>query len=260
MIFDMTRRVSGGGGPTTSDAILTVTVPTDSTVTATKGGVTLTPTIWVQAADNTLDCALFVIGPSLFDSQNAWTVTATLGTDTALDYVTIDSNKEYSVELGFDFYFVKNGVVKTGYTIEAYTGSGITIESVSDGSIRISRSTGNGSNSQYVYFNPRYDFSAKPYNYLVFDYKVEHIYCGAGSGGPKFGLIESVIASPVYAGYTLIGPGTATVLDDQPRTYKNLDISSIKTEDYVNVFIPASASHAPSIKIYNMYLSDEVPT
>lgn len=99
----------GGSGPSASDAILTVTVPTGSTVTMTKGGVTLTPTMWVQAADNTLDCALFVIGPSLFDAQNAWTVTATLGTDTASDTVTISANEQYDMLLEYNFYLFKSG-------------------------------------------------------------------------------------------------------------------------------------------------------
>lgn len=95
----ITRRSSGGGGsgPSASDAILTVTVPTGSTVTATKGGVTLTPTMWVQAADNTLDCALFVIRPSLFDSQNAWTVTASKSPYSDTQSVTVDSNKQYDL-------------------------------------------------------------------------------------------------------------------------------------------------------------------
>ena len=101
MIFDMTRRSSGGGGPSASDAILTVTVPTGSTVTMTKGGVTLTPTMWVQAADNTLDCALFVISPSLFDAQNPWTITATLGTGTASNTVTISANKQYDMVINY---------------------------------------------------------------------------------------------------------------------------------------------------------------
>ena len=112
MIFDMTRRSSGGGsGPSASDAILTVTVPTGSTVTATKGGVTLTPTMWVQAADNTLDCALFVIQPSLFDSQNAWTVSATLGTDTASDTLTINSNSQYDLTLEYGTILFDNGFI-----------------------------------------------------------------------------------------------------------------------------------------------------
>lgn len=102
MIFDMTRRSSGGGGgPSASDAILTVTVPTGSTVTATKGGVTLTPTLWVTAADATLDCALFVVTPAQFDSVNPWTVTATLGSDTASNTVIISSNEQYDLSLWY---------------------------------------------------------------------------------------------------------------------------------------------------------------
>lgn len=115
MIFDMTRR-SSGGGPSASDAILTVTVPTGSTVTATKGGTTLTPTMWVQAADNTLDCALFVIAPSMFDSQNAWTVTATLGTDTASDTVIISSNEQYNIALSYRPYIYRRGYIDTTLT------------------------------------------------------------------------------------------------------------------------------------------------
>lgn len=111
MIFDMTRRSSGGGGgPTSSDAILTVTVPTGSTVTAAKGGTTLAPTMWVQAADATLECALFVIAPALFDSVNPWTVTATLGTDSETATVTIDSNKQYDLSMAAK-WFIRDGVL-----------------------------------------------------------------------------------------------------------------------------------------------------
>ena len=101
LVFNVVGGGSGGGGPSASDAILTVTVPTGSTVTATKGGVTLTPTMWVQAADNTLDCALFVVAPSLFDAQNAWTATASLSGDTASATVTIDSNEQYDMILSY---------------------------------------------------------------------------------------------------------------------------------------------------------------
>lgn len=99
----------GSGGLSASDAILVVTVPTGSTVTATKGGVTMTSTIWVTAADPTLDCAIFAISASLFDDVNPWTVTATLGTDTASDTVVIDDNKEYDLELSYGQYLFKAG-------------------------------------------------------------------------------------------------------------------------------------------------------
>lgn len=96
--------VVGGGGSgklKNTDAVLIVTVPTGSTVTATKGGTTLTPTMWVKAADNTLDCAIFIIPASQFDSTTPWTITATDGTNTASDTVLITTNKEYEVVLNF---------------------------------------------------------------------------------------------------------------------------------------------------------------
>lgn len=125
MIFDMTRR-SSGGGPSASDAILTVTVPTGSTVTMTKGGVTLTPTMWVQAADPTLDCALFVIPASMFDSQNAWTVTATLGAKTISDTITISSNKQYDLFIKMTLYLYNSGdeniAVTGGWEVKSRNG------------------------------------------------------------------------------------------------------------------------------------------
>jgi hypothetical protein len=111
----------GGGGPSASDAILTVTVPTGSNVTMTKGGTTLTPTMWVQAADATLDCALFVISPSLFDSQNAWTVTATLGEGSASQTVIIADNKQYDLVIFPPVYLVKNGTKIADFTGQNYT-------------------------------------------------------------------------------------------------------------------------------------------
>jgi hypothetical protein len=98
------------GGPTSADAILIATAPSGSTVTATKGGTTLAPTLWTTEADANFECALFVISSSLFDAQNAWTVTATRGTDTASDTVIIDSNKEYDLELSYTLWLVRNGV------------------------------------------------------------------------------------------------------------------------------------------------------
>lgn len=96
MIFNMVG--GGGGGLKNTDAVLIVTVPTGSTVTATKNGVTLTPTIWVQNADNTLDTAIFSIKASTFDS-NAWTVTATLNGNTASDTVVVNGAYEYNIAL-----------------------------------------------------------------------------------------------------------------------------------------------------------------
>lgn len=125
--------VGGGGGSLkNTDAVLIVSVPTGSTVTATKGGVTITPTIWVQNVDNTLDTAIFSIKASTFDS-NAWTVTATLGASSASTTVIIDSAEEYDLELAYNIEFVKDGILTalpwTIATASSAPGAAITQES-----------------------------------------------------------------------------------------------------------------------------------
>lgn len=122
-VFNM---VGGGGGGSLkdTDAILTVTVSTGSTVTATKGGTTLTPTMWAQAAEASLDCALFVITPAQFDSVNPWTVTAMLGADTASDTVIISTNKQYSVDLSYDYYLFRgDGAYRGEWSAKAWANS-----------------------------------------------------------------------------------------------------------------------------------------
>lgn len=139
LVFNMVGGGSGGGsGPSASDAILTVTVSTGSTVTMTKGGVRLTPTMWMQADDPTLDCALFVIAPSMFDAVNAWTVTATLGTVTKSGTVIISSNEQYSIVLSHRSYIYKRGYINTvltggltysGYIYSSYPATAATYNS-----------------------------------------------------------------------------------------------------------------------------------
>lgn len=109
MIFNMVG--GGGGGLKDTDAVLIVSVPTGSTVTATKD-TTLTPTMWVQNADNTLDSAIFSIPSSTFDA-NAWTVTATLGADSASDTIVINSNEEFEMELSYGFFLYNKGTIET---------------------------------------------------------------------------------------------------------------------------------------------------
>lgn len=122
MIFNM---VGGGGGSLkNTDAVLIVSVPTGSSVTATKGGVTLTPTIWVQNADNTLDTAIFSIKASAFDS-NPWTVTATLGADSASSTLVINNSKQYDIALRYSTPLFNNGdqctAITGGWTSSNYS-------------------------------------------------------------------------------------------------------------------------------------------
>ena len=110
---------SGGGGPTAADAILLVTVPAGSTVTAEKGGVTLVPTLWTAAADSSLEKALFVIEPEQFDSSTPWTVTAANGTDSASDSVIISANNAYEINIVYGLYFYKDGESFNGFVVSS---------------------------------------------------------------------------------------------------------------------------------------------
>lgn len=111
---DFELAYTGGGGASDTDAILIVTVPVGSTVTMSKGSVTITSTIWVQAANTTLECALFVIPAQQFDGTNAWTVTAIKGSQTSSKSVIIDSNKQYSVTMQYITYLLLDGTVYSG--------------------------------------------------------------------------------------------------------------------------------------------------
>lgn len=124
--MSLTMNMVGGGGSGIpgNRAVLVARIPSGSTVTATKGGVTLTPMMWVSETYPDQDIALFVFTPAQFDSVNPWTITATErppGTGTASTTILITSNKEYEVELSFAFYLVKAGVASVTLTPTAGT-------------------------------------------------------------------------------------------------------------------------------------------
>ena len=131
MIFNFTQWSEGAVGPTAADAILLVTAPALSVVTMTKGTDTRVPTMWVSASNPSWETALFVIEAADFDASTAWTVTATLGAETASETVTIDSAKQYSLNLYYRVYLYNRGDkcesgIGGGWTIETYNTSRIT--------------------------------------------------------------------------------------------------------------------------------------
>lgn len=159
LVLNMVGGGSGGSGPSASDAILIVTVPTGSTVTMSKGGVTLTPTMWVKSADTSLDCAIFSIPASQFDSTTPWTVTATRVTDTAITTVLITTNREYEVQLSYLFYLYNRGDQRTsvtgGWASSHGGGSGV---SMNTDNIEITQVATSGRGAS-VYSNNRIDFT-----------------------------------------------------------------------------------------------------
>ena len=112
--------VCGGAGggeiilPT--DAILRVIAPAGSTVTISKGAVIKSDGGHENADDNTLYDYYFIIHASQFDSVNPWTVTATLGAQTASTTVIVDAANEYGAILSYGIFLWDNGDECTAIT------------------------------------------------------------------------------------------------------------------------------------------------
>lgn len=239
----------GGGGPTSSDAILLVTVPSGSTVTATKGGTTLTPTMWTAAADANSETALFVI--SSFDST-AWTATATKGTDTATATVTIDSAKSYEMSLDYGTWFVRDGIVQSGFSF-ATNQAAVTFTDNYEGLgfCRIQRAKPSGGTTYYVLCSPAHNFGAKPYSTLYFDFQVIDIYSNSGAA-TKIGfgtstITEAATSWPVAQSY-VTGAGAAA------RQTISVDVSSLADSEYLKLTAGASSARALDMRIYNLWL------
>lgn len=138
----------GGGSLLPTDAILHVQAPAGSTVTISKGTTTKTDEGHENAADPTVYDYYFIIHASQFDSVNAWTVTATLGTETATGTVTIDTADGYDVILNYRLYIQKAGdglQQEMGYT---RSGNNVTV-TFADDYIDIS-AWGSSGNTAYV--------------------------------------------------------------------------------------------------------------
>lgn len=120
----------GGGSIQPTDAVLRVIAPAGSTVTISKGGVTMSDSGHENVLSPSTYDYYFGIRQNLFDSQNAWTVTATLGTDSASDTVIISEPDVYTVSIEYKLWLVKNGQIVGGNLVainksqssSAYTG------------------------------------------------------------------------------------------------------------------------------------------
>lgn len=96
-------RPSGGSGGSfagANDAVLRVTVPTGSTVTISRGGVTKQATGWQPASDASKISFLFAVFAAEL-SNSPWTVSASDGTGAATTTVVINSNKFFELSMSY---------------------------------------------------------------------------------------------------------------------------------------------------------------
>ncbi len=238
----------GGGGPTAADAILLVTVPAGSTVTASKGAETLVPTLWVSAADSTLEKALFVIESSLFDSANPWTVTITDGTNTADGTVTIDSNKQYELSLDYNLWLVKHGILVGTFARSTY--ANLTQD---DDFVLMSIS---GNNYARITTQSAVDFTGFSTLKIVFMRDDNGKYGQSWHGStyyPSMGYGATAPSSDIATNFTDYVPLNSSSGIISSKTY-TLDVTSQTGLKYVSMLISSSSNLAAYANIYDFYL------
>lgn len=224
----------GGGGLSASDAILSVITPSGSTVTATKGGISLTPTLWTTAADATQECALFVISAAQFDASTPWTVTATDGTYTASDTIIIDSNKQYEMLIDYKVWFVKHGVVITTFTTSSYA--------ILNQTTAYTQMKSSGNNYAYITTQNQFDvtdFTALRLK-LVKDIDGYYGQSYYSTAYPTIGVGSSTPSSDSDPNYNISIKMNSTTGQIPNETY-TVDLSSQSGLKYVSMFIAGSS-------------------
>lgn len=232
--------VGGGGGSLTStDALLRVQAPAGSTVTITKGSTTKTDQGHENADDSTVYDYYFIIHQSQFDSTTPWTVTATLGSDTASTTVLVATNDEYDVVLSYYLYAWKYG----GSYDETYWGTmNVThpaYTTIGDTIVGVSPSAG----YQWVVVWPNAFSASRKLSKIYLDAKIDSVLVSSGGYELKFGVSTKNDGLAPLQSYCVAYKIVNTVANRQ--TYE-LDVSSVES-GYLFV------GGVGGMTIYNMY-------
>lgn len=211
----------GGGGLSATDALLRVQAPAGSTVTISKGGVTKTDAGHENADDHTVYDYYFIIHASQFDSVNPWTVTATLGAESASDTVTIDSADEYDVELFYHYYLFRSGAGDSSQWT-AYP-QGNTKVTVGTDSIKIEQQGSGGSQYLSMQYKTLLDLSG--YTTLTVDYNFTSFPIAGSNTTRAFGIANSLRSS--QGDYSWKGYTTFPQADYGTRKTLTLDVTSL---------------------------------
>lgn len=245
-----------GSGLSSNSAIVIVTVPSGATVTATKNGVILQPKFWTFGNDITKDAAIFVLSPSYFDAVDPWVFECTLDTEEteeAVESLFVTSNAVYEVEITFESWIIKDGIVGPGITLSRSGGS----QSAGTNYIDLSSSASSGTFAT-LYTTDAID--VRKYNYLV----CEHQVCGYYENGkcPAYGLIDTVRSgsnpTTFYVAKVLL-TATTNNITSKAKTYINI-------EDYNDLYYigfqeagSGNSGASGLFRCYNLYLSNKLP-
>jgi len=248
---------SGGGGLTNDDAILTVWLPANSTVTMVNTNrtpsISLTPTIWTAGTDNTMESALFVVPSSLIienpqdPTVNDWTVTATNGGDSSDTTVRINSAKSFEWNVDFGVYIIKNGVLQSGYTATVNT---VNKFEAADGYFWLK---GGATQDGYGYISGLGDYT---YKYLVVQVSNERTHSGGGSK-----LVVSKVSSSSYNNTTnrISGITLPYLQNDGPKTWV-IDVDGYNMDGRYLIFNVSGDSLYTYLYITNVYFTNTNPS
>ena len=246
----MIGRVNAGGGGSlqATDAILRVIAPAGSTVTISKGGVSKSDAGQENAADNTLYDYYFIIHASQFDSVNPWTVTATLGGDTASDTVIIDSADEYDVVLDYGNFFFVNGnwgnlaPIKELNSTTGATGS----FSISGDLLVLQGGAVTSSSSGTAVFTPTsgiIDLTNFSTYYVIVD---------STSGGTNSSRVATLCVSSTEVGSMEATPSYTSIPKTTTQTRYAIDVSNLNGEYYLQIRFYVGGGTADASKTVNV--------
>lgn len=206
------RRGGGGASVKDTDALLRVGVPTNSTVTISRDGKTLSAN-W-YAVTGSIQYAYFIIKASSF-SATAWTITVSKNGQSASKTQVINSAGEYDVSFAFKTVYFDNGFLGESGGFE---------QTVSHGTFSVG-------NELHLYESGGIYNIACALNKIDVTFFNNMKVIGRDTGSVKdfngVGLLTNRTSS--------VAARSANIKKDQ-NTEVNVDISSIYGEFYVGLF------------------------
>lgn len=247
----ITRRGGGAGGLSNNAAVLRITAPAGSAITIQKEveGVYVDFAVLpytkghVRADDQTLADWYYSIGSVHYlPSGCNFKVIAEQGTDSDDQTVNITGNYEYCVELTYNLYIIKNGILNSAYTL--LTNGGMTVTYAAD-HIKLT-----GATSGTAYFTAIGAIAPNTYKYLVLQVADANI---TGTTH-RFGMTTGTTGTATWKA----DENTGTYAELGPTTWAcDLTEMQFDTNLYVGLNFFNSANY---LKITGIYFSNTDPT
>ena len=253
--------VGGGGVNYLEDALLIVRGYPPAQAYMTKGDLRIDPYGFWTDAPTDYKVWLFIIPASMFDSQNAWTVTMRTVSRQATAQIIIDSTIVYEMTMTFSDYLIENGVVKTGLTLaNQRSASNLTTGSDDNGDYINLHSAASASSYDTAAFTTEIDVTN--YNYLVFRGMARGYY--SANSCPAFGLLNVINSGGSASTWTvskMIRDNGGGSLPSSPSVLV-LDISSYSGSYKIGFQEAGSGGNSwqGDARCYDLYLTNENPT